>query len=45
MLTVALLYVLVLLIAPLAGILVSALKGGVGNFLNVLGHDALDASS
>ena len=44
MLTVALLYVLVLLIAPLAGIVVSALKGGVGNFLNAFtDHDALHA--
>jgi sulfate transport system permease protein len=44
MLTVALLYVLVLLIAPLAGIVVSALKGGVGSFLKTFSdQDAIHA--
>ncbi len=44
MLAVALLYVLVLLLAPLAGIVASALKGGVGSFLKTFSdHDALHA--
>jgi sulfate transport system permease protein len=44
MLTVALLYVLVLLVGPLAGIVASALKGGLGNFFDTFTqHDAIHA--
>ena len=44
MLTAALLYVLVLLVLPLAGIAVSALKGGLGNLLATLSQpDVLHA--
>jgi len=44
MLGAALLYVVVLLIAPLAGIFLSALKGGIGNFFETFTqHDVLHA--
>jgi len=44
MLTVALLYVLVLLVGPLAGIVASALKGGLGNLFDTFTqHDAIHA--
>jgi sulfate transport system permease protein len=44
MLAAALLYVVFLLIAPLAGIFLSALKGGIGNFFETFSqHDVLHA--